>query len=207
MPDAPKPTVVPEDELLPSVRELSRDQRLSKARNAAQSTILRKNRKEFDQEMAKEAAALGVEWTPRAATAEEKAFEEVEKLLEKYPNLREQVVDSILGSEHDVLRLQDDEEFVDGVSQRTGKPASSLTPAEEAALTEATAGLVIPSVTGAGVTARDVAGDSREAVAFVAGARRIGRATLDGQWFVYSIGGGDPRRVKVDGEHVTLIED
>jgi hypothetical protein len=188
MPDnAPK--ITPEDELPADIKELTREQRLSKARNAAQSGILKKYRKEFDADMVKQAAALGVEWAPRAATAEEKALEQVEAILAKFPGLAREIVGLVLDDEHDKLQLEqagdgdpdrtkdlsgepvDDEEIVDGVSQRTGEI-------------------------------------SRPTKAWVAGALREGRVTLDEPYtFVYSVGGGDIRRVTVDDVNVKLVED
>jgi hypothetical protein len=159
--------------------ELTRDQKLSKARNKAQSTILAKHRKEFDEEMVKEAAALGVEWAPRAKTAKEMALEQVQELLEKYPDLREQVVDSILGNEHDTLTLSD------GAGPDHADPDSVAFEA-----------------------ARRTDGDteSRETKAWVAGALREGRVTADGSQFAYAVA-GEVRRVPVDGENVKLIDE
>ena len=182
------PTIVPEDKLPAEVRALTREQRLSKARNAAQSGILKKYRKEFDAEMAWQAAALGVEWAPRAATAEEKALEQVEAILEKYPSLAKQIVGLVLDDDEDVLRL------TEVTSGTAGEPHPGLTPEEEAEL--------------AALREQPKAGEiSRPTKAWVAGALREGRVTLDEPYtFVYSVG-GEMRRAVVDDDTVKLVAD
>lgn len=178
MTDSTTPVVTPEDQLPEEVRSLTRDQRLSKARNAAQSTILKKNRKEFDQEMVKEAAALGVEWAPRAKTAAEKGLEQIEALLEKFPELREEVAEAILAQ----------------TVPEPAKPHLAAVPAE-------------PEPAAPEPAAPEPAEEtSKPAQAWVAGALRNGRVTLDGATFVYVVA-DDTRRVPVDGVNVKLLGD
>lgn len=68
--------------------ELTREQAISKAHNAAISALIEKYRDEFNETKIAEAKALGFEWTPRKSAAE-KAKEEIEATLAAHPELRE----------------------------------------------------------------------------------------------------------------------
>lgn len=169
--------------------ELTREQKLSKARNAATSTILTKHRKEFDEEMVKEAAKFGITWTPRAKTAAEKAREQIEDLLKKHPELREELADVLLED-----ATHDDP---DRTRDLDGEPIE-LDPDEPEPESPAATPVVVEH---GGET-------SRPAKAWVAGALREGRVSLDGKTFAYAVGGSSEiRRATVDGLTVKIIEE
>lgn len=182
MTESTTPVVVAEEHLPEGVKELTKEQRLSRARNAATSMLLDKYRNEFNATMQREAASLGIDWTPRKSE-EEKALEEIEALLAKHSGLRDTLVAK--------LEIHPTDGDPDRTEDLSGDP---VTPDPE----EGTKG------GGAAPAESDL---SKPAVAWVAGARREGRVTLDGEVFVYSVAGGETRRVSVDGDTVKLIED
>jgi len=76
------------------VGELSneeRNARLKKAYSNATSRLREEQRLEFDRLYSEEAKKLGVVYTPKP-TAEQKAKQELEDLLAKFPHLRDQLV-------------------------------------------------------------------------------------------------------------------
>lgn len=76
------------------VGELSneeRNSRLKKAYSNATSRLREEQRNEFDRLYSEEAKKLGVVYTPKP-TAEQKAKQELEDLLAKFPHLRDQLV-------------------------------------------------------------------------------------------------------------------
>lgn len=64
-----------------------RDKRLQKAYTAATQELRTKYRDEFNDLYSKHAAEHGVEWSPRL-TAEQRAEQEFDRLLEQFPHLR-----------------------------------------------------------------------------------------------------------------------
>lgn len=84
------PTLTPEEDLSGTDKALNTEQRLSKAHHSATRIVVDAHREEFHRAKADAAAALNIRWTPRKS-AKEKALEEIEELLAKYPELRVKV--------------------------------------------------------------------------------------------------------------------
>lgn len=72
--------------------QLDRSAALRKAYASATARLRAENREQFEKFYGEEAAALGVEYTPRL-TAEQRAEREFEELLEQFPHLRDKVRD------------------------------------------------------------------------------------------------------------------
>jgi hypothetical protein len=68
----------------------ARQAALRKAYSNATTRLREAYRSEFDELYAQEAETLGVNYTPRP-TPEQKAEQEVQALLEKYPHLRDKI--------------------------------------------------------------------------------------------------------------------
>ena len=66
----------------------TRESALRKAYSAATNDLREKFRKEFNEFYGKRAKDLGYEWQPKP-TPEERAADEVERLFEEFPSLRE----------------------------------------------------------------------------------------------------------------------
>lgn len=66
-------------------------QKMSEARNAAQSRLNEKHRRELNELITEEAKKRGITWKPKP-TAEEKAEAEAKALLEQFPHLRERLL-------------------------------------------------------------------------------------------------------------------
>ena len=67
-----------------------RDKALRKAYGTATARLRDEHRDEFNGYYSEAAKELGVEWSPRKS-AEEKAAEEMERLLTEYPHLRQRI--------------------------------------------------------------------------------------------------------------------
>lgn len=74
-----------------------RQKRLGEARTAAQRQIRENHIDEFNEILAKEAKARGVEWQPRK-TEEQKAADQIAALLEQHPGLKDQILGTEAGT-------------------------------------------------------------------------------------------------------------
>jgi hypothetical protein len=115
---AKKPTEVVEEqaaeveEAEESTPELSNEERnalLKQAYSTSTSRLREENRAEFDRLYIEEAAKLGVVYTPKPSP-EQKAKQDLEDLLAKFPHLRDQLVnETVNGSAKPPVAPDDDE--------------------------------------------------------------------------------------------------
>jgi hypothetical protein len=77
-----------------------RSNALRKAYSNATTRLREAHRTEFDELYSAEAEALGVDFTPKPS-AEQKAEQQMEKLLHQYPHLREKIVEPEPASDYD----------------------------------------------------------------------------------------------------------
>lgn len=68
----------------------SENKAMSAARSAAAATLRESHLEEYNALLTGEAKARGITWTPRP-TKEQRATEEMERLLKEFPHLAEQV--------------------------------------------------------------------------------------------------------------------
>lgn len=66
------------------------DKAMSAARSAAAATLRQNHHEEYNDLLVREAKARGIEWSPRP-TKEERAAQEMYRLLRDYPELAERV--------------------------------------------------------------------------------------------------------------------
>lgn len=81
-----------------------RSKKLRKAYGNATTRLREAHRDEFDSLYSQEAESLGVEYTPRPS-AEQKALQQLQALLDEYPQLRGQVA----GTSDDSEGFEDDQ--------------------------------------------------------------------------------------------------
>lgn len=84
-----------------------RSKKMRAAYGAATASLREKYRDEFDQMYADECQSRGVEYTPRPS-AEQKALQQLNALLEEFPHLRGQV--ALDGEESDTDGFVEDED-------------------------------------------------------------------------------------------------
>ena len=75
----------------PEMTQEDRDRRLQKAYTRATQTLREMHRDEFNTLYSDNAREQGVEWSPRL-TAEQRAEQEFDALVEAYPHLRDRAV-------------------------------------------------------------------------------------------------------------------
>lgn len=67
-----------------------KDKAMSAARSAAAAALRAKHQDEYNELLVAEAKDRGIDWSPRP-TAEQRAAEEMERLLQQFPELAERV--------------------------------------------------------------------------------------------------------------------
>jgi hypothetical protein len=141
-------------------RELTREQRISKAHNHALGVVKDAHIKEFNEAKVAEAKRLGVTWEPKL-TEEERARKELEELLARHPSLEAALI----------RRVRED-------MLSAAEPAE---PAEADPEPDGFGGWKEPAAAGSD--------ESVAARAVVLGHVRQGRLSGDGETFAYPAGG------------------
>ena len=80
--------------------ELTKEQKMSKARNVAFAKLREAHTDEYNQYVSEEATKLGVAWAPKL-TEEQKAAQMIAGLLTTYPNLAPVVAAELAGRTDD----------------------------------------------------------------------------------------------------------